>query len=284
MDREVAIILEKANINNHATAPAMFTNGNQSVICRIVDGVSTNSDFGLLVYSTSAGAVKCCSYFINTPALPDSAKDAEILEYFFDRIHVTHGWELLSWGRSVTVHSTLWGNTVAMVGDYPVARLKSARSNPSALSQVFFTVKTDINLQANIQRAIELSDYCVNGGIQVGNEDKFEVIKKTAIITPLRPGVYLTTDMGKEHATQLVNFNIQDYQVQVIVFPIDTKILTSQYLDGLFGEAYSNCPSTNVFLQKYKIVGVNSAETRLLQWARTKTRWTNKNDRTIKNN
>ena len=273
MDRDVAILLERSNITTHPKAPAMFTQGNQSVICRIIDGINPSSDYGLVVYSDKNGQVKCCSYFINSACLPDAAREAEILEYLFDHLYATHGWTLEAWGRTLSIHSTLWGNSVALVGNYPVANFRCGVKNSSAISNLVFTVTADSNLQAIIQRAIESSGYVGNVGVAVGSEDRFEIIPRLAPITNLRPGVYLTTAMGKEHAAQLFDRSIQDYQVCVITFPIDTKILTSQYLDGLFADAYVSCPSATVFLQRYKLVGVNAAEARLLQWARSKTKW-----------
>lgn len=273
MDREIAIMLERSTLSGHATAPALFASNKSYVICRVFDGIDPNSNYGLAVYKTADNVVKCCSYFLNTRELPESAKEAEILEYFFDQIHVTHGWELLAWGRTVSVHSTLWGTTVAMVGDYPIAKFKGLENVSRVISELELLVDVDFKIQSIIQRSMDSTNYTNRLGIKVGQDDLFEIVRIKAPVAALRPGVYLTTDMGKEHAGQLVDCYLNDYQVLVIIFPNDTKILTSQYLDGLFGEAHLNCPSVSVFMQRFKIIGVNNAEARLLQWAKERNRW-----------
>lgn len=72
-----------------------------------------------------------------------------------------------------------------------------------------------------------------------------------------RVGVYLTESLGQAIAIKERLDESLTSDLVIIEFPLDTKIVTVDFLSGLLLEVYCQCASASHFLNRYRLVGAN---------------------------
>ena len=272
MDNELSQILRRSICSASAEVPTLYDEHREYAICRLFAGCDLNTDYGLVVYDDLTGKRHCTSFFINMQALPKSARISEILSFFFDEIYNTKGYTLVTWAQELTLHTSLWGKGYVLVGPCIVAEFDTSQTTTPHLTQMRPHVNVNTRLNALISVAIRDQRYQPLS-LCLGSEDHFNVVCLDIPENEKHNGVFLLEDHGVEHAKQYLNVDAPDYVVQVLHYPNNTRIITSFYLDGLFKEAFLNCPSATVFLRKYKLANINNADSLLRDWAIQTKKW-----------
>lgn len=272
MDNELSKLLRRGLYSAFGEVPTLYDENREYAICRLFAGCDLNTEYGLVVYDDLSGKRHCTSFFINIPALPKSARISEVLDFFFDEIYHAKGFTLVTWAQQLTVHNSLWGKGYALVGPCIVAEFDTSQTSTPHLTEVRPRVEVNTRLNALISIAIRDQHYQPLS-LCLGSQDQFDVVCTHIPENEKHKGVFLSEEHGVDHAKQYLNVDAQDHVVQVLYYPNNTRIITSFYLDGLFKEAFLNCPSATTFLRKYKLANINNADSLLRDWANQTKKW-----------
>lgn len=272
MDNELTRLLRRSVVSALAEVPTIYDENREYAICRLFASCDLNPEYGLVVYDDLSGTRHCTSFFINAPALPKSAKISEVLEFFFDEIYSAKGFTLVTWSNQLTLHTSLWGVGYALVGPCIVAEFDTSQTTDTHVTQVRPTVDVSVRINALIANGVRNQQFH-SLPMRLGASDQFDVVVTTIPENEQHKGVFLLEENGLDHAKRYLNTNAPDHIVQVLYYPSNTRIITSFYLDGLFKEAFLNCPSAVVFLRKYKLANLNNADSLLREWALQTKKW-----------
>lgn len=85
-------------------------------------------------------------------------------------------------------------------------------------------------------------------------------------VTDVRPGVYLTESFGRGLAKSNSLDESLGYDAVIIEFPLQTRIVTADFLKGLLLEVYCQSGSKDHFYNRYRLVGMFGVATSLTQF------------------
>lgn len=267
MDHKLRQILNRSEKAGTSSSPILMSSDREFVICRLLDGINAASEYGLVVYVDLQGQYHCVSFMVNLTALPAATKISEVLTYFFDEFYAIKGYTLVSWANKITLHRTLWGRTVVLVGSIPVASFLTSSNDHTYIGEYLPLVGVTDHLKQLIAYCRRDTGYKHPVFFCGGSKDLFDTQVIRIPENDKHQGVFLNKELGLAHATTYLKADLPEHIVQIVQFPSTTKIVTPYYLDGLFGEILQSCPSVEVFLQRFKVSNFNNADTFLREWA-----------------
>lgn len=230
-----------------------FRTKDGAAILRVSARIESDVYGQLCVKIDGKKTVKSFTYY--PKALPAEIPVGVVLKYFIEalREEARLDVEFVSWSEDVKLIKAEQNTHLLTVGSEVIAKQRITAEGAVIHSQPendYFDVASALS---NIA-LLENGQYTGPLPSKPRSAIKVKLIKLG--IACDRPGVYLTETVGKivAHSEKLDESLGSD--VVIIEFPLETKILTVDFLMGLLLEVYCQCGSTAQFLNSYRLVGM----------------------------